>query len=305
MKSRQSIVRERKRLSMNLEKAERKLAWILVLPAFLYLFLVLAFPLLWSINLSFTDKVIGATPNYVGLGNYIYLLTNADFLSALKNTLVFTVCAMSLKVVLGVILALLMNIRLRLRSVIRALLLIPWALPNIVAVLNWKWIFTTNGGAINTLLKYLGIIDKNIVWVGTPLLAMAVVIFVHVWRGAPFIGISVLSSLQTIDDSYYEAAEIDGASVMQRFWHVTLPSIANTLKVSAMVSTIWTINEFELVWVLTGGGPSWATQLISVFSYKTVLTYRRIGLAAAVPVVIMPILVVLVIQIARLRNRNQ
>ena len=285
-----------------LKRSERRLAWILVLPAFLYLFLVLAFPLGWSFTLSFTDKVVGAAANYVGLDNYRYLLSNPDFLKSLKNTVVFTAGAMAAKVVFGVILALLMNMNFRGRTLVRALLIIPWTLPNIVSVLNWKWIFTTNGGAINTLLKALGLIEKNIVWTATPALAMFVVIFVNVWRGSPFIGISVLSKLQTIDNSYYEAAEIDGANAVQRFAYVTLPAIGETLKVATMVSTIWTINEFELVWILTGGGPSWSTQLLSIFSYKTVLTYRKIGLASAVSVVLMPVLLLLISRISKLRD---
>ena len=287
-----------------LKRSEQRLAWILVLPAFLYLFLVLAFPLGWSITLSFTDKVVGAAADYLGLDNYKDLLSNPDFLKALKNTFVFTAGAMAAKVFFGVILALLMNMNFRGRTLVRALLIIPWTLPNIVSVLNWKWIFTTNGGAINTLLKAMGLIEKNIVWTATPALAMFVVIFVNVWRGSPFIGISVLSKLQTIDQSYYEAAEIDGANAMQRFMYVTFPAIAETLKVATMVSTIWTINEFELVWILTGGGPSWSTQLLSIFSYKTVLTYRKIGLASAVSVVLMPVLLLLISRISRLRDNE-
>ena len=119
-----------------------------------------------------------------------------------------------------------------------------------------------------------------------------------------FIGISVLSKLQTIDHCFYEAAEIDGANAIQRFRYITLPSISNTLKVATMVSTIWTINEFELVWVLTGGGPSWSTQLLSIFSYKTVLTYRKIGSAAAVSIIILPILFILIRQITKLRGKE-
>lgn len=292
----------RRRRTLN--QQERTAAWVMVLPALIFMAAVLAFPLIWSINLSFTDKVVGADYEYIGFKNYLDLLSNAQFQNAMRTTLIFTVLAMLFKTVFGVILALLMNMRFRGRNLVRALLIIPWSLPNIVSVLNWKWIFSTHGGAVNEILKQLGLIDKSIAWTSTAALAMFVVVVVNVWRGSPFIGISVLSKLQTIDTSYYEAAHLDGANAVQRFWHITMPSIRNALIVAVLVSTIWTVNEFELVWVITGGGPAMATELLSVFSYRTVLTYRTIGVAAAVPIILMPILLILIGQVSKFKNES-
>lgn len=302
-----SIVRTLRRSfwsRMSLSQRDVASAWILVLPALIFMVAILIFPLVWSINLSFTDKVVGADYKYIGFRNYINLFNNEQFRNALKTTVIFTFLAILFKTIFGVILALLMNMEFRGRNVARALLIIPWALPNIVSVLNWKWIFSTHGGAINEILHTLGFIDKSIAWTSTAALAMFVVVFVNVWRGAPFIGISVLSKLQTIDSSYYEAAHLDGANVLQRFWYITLPSIKNALIVAVLVSTIWTVNEFELVWVMTGGGPAMATELLSVFSYRTVLTYRTIGVAAAVPIILMPVLLFLIGQVSKFKSES-
>lgn len=289
---------------MSLQRRDIVSAWILVLPALIFMITILVFPLVWSINLSFTDKVVGADYNYIGFQNYLNLFQSAQFRNALKTTVIFTFLAILFKTIFGVILALLMNMEFRGRNIARALLIIPWSLPNIVSVLNWKWIFSTHGGAVNEILRSLGFIDKSIAWTSTAALAMFVVVFVNVWRGTPFIGISVLSKLQTIDSSYYEAAHLDGANALQRFWYITLPSIKNALIVAVLVSTIWTVNEFELVWVMTGGGPAMATELLSVFSYRTVLTYRTIGTAAAVPIVLMPVLLFLIGQVSKFRNES-
>ncbi len=288
----------------SLEKKRARLAWILVAPTFLYLIAILIVPLGWSLNLSFTDKLVGGPIHYIGLDNYIKLLTDSAFLGALKNTLVFTVLAIFGKVVFGVALAMILNMNFKGRNLVRALLIIPWTLPNIVSILNWKWMFDDVGGVLNQILKMLGLIETNVVWIGTPVLAMLVIIVVNVWRGTPFIGISVLSKLQTISPDYYEAACIDGASAFQKFRYITIPAISDVLTVSALVSTIWTINEFELVWILTGGGPSRATELLSIFSYKTVVSSREIGLSAAVPFILMPVLIFLISRISKLRNET-
>lgn len=292
----------RERLS--LRQRDVASAWILVLPALVFMVAILLFPLAWSINLSFTNKVVGADYEYIGFKNYISLLSDEKFRSALWHTVEFTALAIFFKTIFGVILALLMNMKFRGRSVIRAILIIPWALPNIVSVLNWKWIFSTHGGALNGLLTNIGLIDKSIAWTSTAALAMFVVVFVNVWRGTPFIAISTLSKLQTIDSSNYEAANLDGANALQCFWYITLPTIKNALIVAVLVSTIWTVNEFELVWIMTGGGPAMATELLSIFSYKTVLTYRTIGVAAAVPIVLMPVLLILIGQVSKFKKET-
>ena len=190
--------------------------------------------------------------------------------------------------------ALALNVDFRGRNVVRALLLIPWTLPNIVAVLNWRWIFSSTGGVANYVLKALHIIDSDLVWFGSAGLAMFTIIVANVWRGTPFFGISILAKLQTIPKDYYEAAAIDGASMWQRFWYVTLPQIKDVIMLSTLMSTIWTLNEFETVWLMTGGGPNGSTQVMNVFSYKTAMTSMQLGKGIAVAVLAMPILIILI-----------
>ena len=278
----------------SLQKSEARLAKLLLTPAMLYLALVLFFPLAWGIYFSFTNKVIGADAGFTGLENYRSLITNPTFLTAVRTTLLYTVAAIVLKTVLGVGLALLLNMKFPGRSLVRALLLIPWTLPNLVAVLNWKWIFANQGGALNGLLTKLGLIDKNILWLATATSAFICIVIVNVWRGIPFFGISILSKLQTIPSDLYEAASIDGANTLQKFAHVTLPAIKDITLLSALVSTIWTINDFESIWLLTGGGPNGKTAVITVFSYTTAIQSMQIGKAVAVSVLAMPILILLI-----------
>ena len=195
--------------------------------------------------------------------------------------------------------ALALNVDFKGRNICRALLMIPWTLPNIVVVYNWRWIFDSTSGIANHLLKSLGLIDKNLVWFGSAGLAMLTIIIANVWRGTPFFGISILAKLQTISDSYYEAAQIDGANAFQRFLYVTLPEIKDVIILSAMMSTIWTINEFETVWLLTGGGPNGSTEVMNVYSYKTAMRSMQLGRGIAVSVLALPVFIILISLLTR------
>ncbi|MFI3256729.1 MAG: sugar ABC transporter permease [Spirochaetales bacterium] len=273
---------------------DTKFAYMISAPMIIYICTILVFPVAWGISLSFTNKAIGGNPKFIGLDNYIQLLGNKDFLSSILNTLVYTFFSIGGKILFGVIMALALNIDFRGKNIVRAFLIIPWTLPNIVSVLNWKWIFTGTGGVANYILKTTGIIEQDLIWFGSASLSMLVVVIVNIWRGTPFFGLSILARLQTIPKDYYEAAEVDGASILQKFIHITLPSIADAILITALVSTIWTLNEFESVWLLTGGGPNRATELASIYSYKTAMTGMRLGRGIAVSVLMMPFLIVLI-----------
>lgn len=195
--------------------------------------------------------------------------------------------------------ALALNIKFRGRNIVRALLMIPWTLPNIVAVLNWRWIFSSTGGIANYLLKSLHIIDKDLIWFGSAGLAMTTVIVANIWRGTPFFGVSILAKLQTISQDGYEAAAIDGANMWQRFWYITLPEIKDVILLSTLMSTIWTLNEFESVWLLTGGGPNGATEVMNVFSYQTAMKSMMLGKGIAVSILAMPVLLILISLLTR------
>lgn len=273
---------------------DTRFAYLISGPMLLYIGTVLIIPVLWGLSLSFTNKAIGGDATFIGLENYVKLLQDEMFLKSLKNTLVYTICSISGKVFFGVLMALALNVEFKGRNIVRALLIIPWTLPNIISVLNWKWIFADTGGIANYLLKSVGLIDRDLVWLGSASLAMVVVIIVNVWRGTPFFGISILARLQTIPKGYYEAAELDGAGMFAKFFHITLPNIADIILISALVSTIWTLNEFESVWLMTGGGPNGATTLTSIYSYQTAISGMQLGRGIAVSVLMMPVLMILI-----------
>ena len=276
-----------------------RFAYAVNAPLIIYMVCVLLGPIIWGVSLSFTNKTIGGAAAFTGLQNYITLLQDPEYLRSIANTLLFTFFSIIGKIIFGVLLALALNMEFKGRNVVRALLLIPWTLPNIVAVLNWRWIFSSTGGIANYLLKSLGLIDRDLVWFGTAALAMTTIIIANIWRGTPFFGISILAKLQTIPKDYYEAAAIDGANAWKRFLYVTLPQIRDVILLSTLMSTIWTLNEFESVWLMTGGGPNGSTQVMNVFSYKTAMTSMQLGKGIAVSVLAMPVLILLISLISR------
>lgn len=276
-------------------RKEKRLAFILIAPAVLYLILVMGLPLLWAVYTSLTDKVIGAPEvNFIGLANYIDIIQDPVFQKALLNTFIFSFFAVLGKVVLGVIMSLTMNQPLRGRGGIRVAMILPWTIPTIVSVFAWQWIYSDVGGALNRILMVLHITDHQIGWLSTTNMAMFSVILVNVWRGTPFIAISVLAGLQNISPDLYEAASLDGANVIQRFLYVTLPSVKNVIVLAAFVTTIWTLNDFEIVWLMTRGGPSHATELVSTYSYIQGFMNSDIARSIAASLILVPILVVLV-----------
>ncbi len=268
-------------------------------PMLIYLFLVLVAPMLWGIGLSFTNKTIGGPASFNGLSNFKSLLTDPEYLNSILNTIKYTFFSLIGKVIFGTIMALALNRKFKGRNLVRALLMIPWALPNIVVVLNWKLIFSSAGGVANHILNLLGIVNGEVVWFGSAGLAMIIIVLANIWRGTPFFGISILAKLQTIPQEYYEAAEMDGASKIHQFIHITLPEIKDVILLSTLMSSIWTMNEFETVWLLTGGGPSGTTQVMNVFSYVTAMTRMQLGKGMAVSVIALPIFILIIAKLSK------
>ena len=280
-------------------KRDTKFAYAINAPLIIYLVCILVGPVLWGIYMSFTNKIIGGDATFIGLQNYISLLQDAEYRRSILNTLVFTAISIVGKLFFGVLMALALNVEFKGRNVVRALLMIPWTLPNIVAVLNWRWIFSSTGGIANYLLKSLHLIDKDLIWFGSAGLAMATCVIANVLRGTPFFGVSILAKLQTISKDGYEAAAIDGANIWQRFRYITLPEIKDVIMLSTLMSTIWTLNEFESIWLMTGGGPNGATETMNVFSYQTAMRSMMLGKGIAVSVIAMPVLIILISLISR------
>lgn len=293
MKNLNTVSAGRKTVSM--EQKEKKLAVILIAPAVIYLILIMELPLIWAVYTSLTDKVIGAAQvNFVGLSNYIEIIKDPVFQKSLLNTFIFAFFAVMGKVILGMIMALAMNQPVRGRGGTRVAMILPWTIPTIVSVFAWQWIYSDVGGALNRILMVLHITDHQIGWLSTTSMAMFSVILVNIWRGTPFIAISVLAGLQNISPDLYEAASLDGANVIQRFLYVTLPSVKEVIILSAFVTTVWTLNDFEIVWCMTRGGPSHATELVSTYSYIQGFMNSNIAKSVAASLILVPILVVLV-----------
>jgi multiple sugar transport system permease protein len=236
---------------------------------------------------------VGGGGDWIGLANFRYLAGSPVFASAIRNTIVLVVVSDAFKLAIGLGLALLVNERIPIRGLFRSFLMLPWAMPAFVAFLTWRVLYQPIGGGINLVLTNTGIYPEIIDWLGQRSTAMPAVIAASVWRGFPFWFISILAALQNIPAELYEAARVDGANAWQRFRAVTWPGIRRVVIITTLLSSIWTANSFESVWLLTQGGPSDATMVFPVLAYFGMQT-QRIGEAAAVSVAMLPALLILV-----------
>ena len=269
------------------------LGYALVAPEVLLLAALVAYPFFYAIYVSFTDRVVGNPGHWIGLANFRYLYASPSFGSAVENTIVLVVVTDCIKLLIGLGLAMLVNQRFRGRGLFRSILMLPWAMPGFVAFLAWRVLYQPIGGGINLILTDTGIWPDVIDWLGQKSTAMPAVIAATVWRAFPFWFICLLAGLQQIPNELYEAARMDGANAWQRFWAVTYPSIRQVIIVTVLLSSIWTANSFENIWLLTQGGPSDATMVFPVLAYFGMQT-QRIGEAASISVAIIPALAILV-----------
>jgi multiple sugar transport system permease protein len=266
----------------------------LVAPVIIYLVLVQAYPLFSALATSLTDKRIGTDGTFIGFQNYADLIDDPIFRQTVRNSLLFTFGAIAFKLTLGMIMALVLNQQMVLRNLWRALLFIPWTIPTIITVLTFRWMYSPIGGVFNHLLLRNGLIDYPIDWLGRPNNALASVIVVNIWRGTPFFGISLLGGLQAIPNEMYEAAQIDGANRFQQFLYITIPSLRNVAILVTLVSTIWTLNDFQIIWVLTRGGPANSTQVFATLTYTEAFLNLELGRAIAISAFSIPLLAVLI-----------
>lgn len=281
------------------------LAYILLLPLVLTLFLLLAYPIASALWITLQDKTIGMMGRFVGLQNYRELLLEDPFFwQVVRNGFIFTFGSVLLKLIVGMIMALVLNQPLRWRGLWRGLLLMPWVAPTVVTALSWRWILDLTG-VLNLTLRDLGLMKTSIPWLaqyGTALLSL---VLVNTWRGFPFFGITLLAGMQAIPQELYEAAEMDGASVWQRFRFVTLPSLRTVILVVTILSTIWTFNDFSIVWLLTGGGPGHATDVFATYTYKLGFVTSRLGYGQTVSVILAPVLIVIILILSPLMLRGE
>jgi ABC-type sugar transport system permease subunit len=290
-----------------LERQEARLAWWLITPALSTILLVALFPLAWtlweSIHLHDLRMPWLGRP-FVGAGNYLEAVRDPRFWAALGHTAFFTGISVTAELGLGLALALAMNRATRGRTVVRAAVLVPWAIPTVVSALLWRFIFDDQAGIVNAVLSSVGLIHQPIVWFIHPDLAWVPVIVSDVWKTTPFVALLLLAGLQNIDSALYEAARIDGASAWQQFRHVTLPLLKPAILVALVFRTLDSVRVFDLVYVLTGGGPGTSTEPIALFTFNSLLQNLRFGYGSALSVITFVLSFALALGYLRLLGRD-
>lgn len=280
-----------------------------IMPAAFIMIALVVYPFCLAVYFSLSDAFIGEESQFIGIENFEYIITEDDiFLITIRNTLLFAFFSVIFKIVLGMAAALLLLKALRLKKFLRGSLLIPFVAPTALTTLGWWLIFDPTYSHINWILENvwpfyaLGIGPYH--WLGDPDLALYTCIFVNIWRGLPFFIITILAGLVSIPEHLYEAADIDGATAWDKFWKITVPLLRPILAIIILFSTIFTLADFNIVFVLTRGGPINSTHLFATYSYVTGISNHEIGLGAAISLFLFPILVMIVIGLLRLVRRD-
>ena len=261
-----------------------------MLPAAGFLVLFLAYPLGLGVWMSFTDTRIGRPGVFIGIENYEWLSDDSIFWLSVFNTLLYTIVASVFKFAIGLYLAILLNENLPFKSLIRAAVLIPFIVPTVLSALAFWWIFDSQFSIISWSLKHIGVIDHNINFLGDANWARFSVIFANIWRGIPFVAITLLAGLQTVSPSLYEAATIDGATRWQMFRRITFPLLTPIIAVVMTFSVLFTFTDFQLIWAMTRGGPVNATHLMATLSYQRAIISGFLGEGAAISTAMIPFL---------------
>ena len=283
------------------------LALLLLLPAVLVVFGVVLYPVGRTLVVSLYDVTSSMPGDYpfVGLDNYARVFEDSRFYSALGHTMYFTLLSTSLELVLGIAVAMLLNTPLRARWLWRSIVVLPWALPTIVNGSMWRWIYNGQYGALNGLLDTLGISGEPTQWLGSPFLALNMVIVADVWKNTSIVVFFILAGLQTIPDELYEAARIDGAGRWQIFWHVTLRLLAPAIAVVLILRTIEAFKVFDIVYVMTGGGPASGTQTVAFYTYLQAFSNQLFGYGAALAYLIVLAVFALAMGYLKLLRQSQ
>ena len=272
-------------MGMNGTKSARTFAYLLLLPAVLYVLLIVAYPLVDTVKLSFTDAALKPTTNWVGWKNYTKMF-NGNFSEVIVRTFVWTFFSVALKMVIGVCGAVLLNAAVPGRAMFRILLMPPWIVPMAIGIFMWGWMYNGQFGMISGLLQNFGITDGPVAFLAYGRSAFWATILTDVWIGVPIVTIYMLAAMQSIQKDLYEAAWTDGAGRFYRFRRITLPMIVPALLTMSMLSLIFTFNSFDIIWILTRGGPSSQTTTMIIDTYKTAIGSYKYGEGAARAVVI-------------------
>jgi multiple sugar transport system permease protein len=274
---------------------EAVFSWLMLTPPLLFLLGFLGYPFFYGVYLSFFHREVAQAATFVGLGNFVKLSNDPIFWQAVRNTVLFTAVATMLKLSGGLAMALVMNQSFKMKAFARAALLLPFIVPTVLSTVAWQWILDPGMGLFNRLLVVSGLAKTGPSWLGTPTMAMISIIMVNTWRGLPFFGISILAGLQTIPVELHESATIDGAGTWGRFRHITLPSLLPVIFIVTAFSIIITFFDFQLVYVLTGGGPANSTHLMATYAYSLSMGAGQMGLGSAVALSMVPVLGLLLV----------
>ena len=282
-----------------------QIAFVFIAPIVFLMVVLIAWPFIKAFYTSLTIRNMAERRDvFVGFDNYVRLYSDPFYRQAVKATVIFTVGSISFKVFFGIIAALLLHSQKRFKNILTGMVLLPWIVPSVVQALTWRSIYDPIFGGLNPILMGLGIIDRPVAWLSEPATAMAAVVAVNVWAGIPFFTVNLLAGLSSIDAELYEAAEIDGANGWQRFINITLPGLRYVLAVATLLSTIWTFNNFETVWLLTAGGPGNLTKVYSIMAYQKAMGALQFGPGTAVAFSLTPVLAAFILLLSRYMRRD-
>lgn len=267
----------------------------LLTPSTILFLFISVYPLVSGIGMSFTNQTLmrNQEVRFVFLDNYVKLFQDKEFLGSLAFTLIYTTLVVLISYMAGLALALVLNRDIRGRAIFRTIFLLPWVIPSVVAMTNWSWLLNDQFGLINSVLKSLGIIDKSILFLADYKFIRITVILVSVWKSMPFMMISLLAGLQSVSKELYEAASIDGAGFFRTLWSITLPLIRPVSFITVTLSFIWTINNFENIWLLTGGGPNGHTFTLPILSYYTAFFRQNLSYSSTIATTLIVCMLVL------------
>ncbi|PRD55132.1 carbohydrate ABC transporter permease [Phyllobacterium myrsinacearum] len=280
-------------------------AWLLMLPLLIVMIAIIGWPLVDTVRLSFTDaKLVGTAGSFVGLDNYVKMLSGSNFQRTLVTTTLFAVLSVAAEMVIGVLAALLLNQQFYGRSVLRALMILPWALPTVVNATLWRLIYNPEYGALNAALTQIGLLDTYRSWLGEPGTALTALIVADCWKNFPLVALIALAALQAVPRDITAASMVDGAGAWARFRFVIMPYLAGPLMVALVLRTIEAFKVFDLIWVMTRGGPANSTRTLSILVYQEAFSFQRAGSGASLALIVTLLITILAVAYAALIRKS-
>lgn len=286
-------------------RREKLLGWLYMAPLLLLIGVFVLYPLIETFRLSFIKVALSGSEQWVGLDNYVKMIHLASFGQVVWNTFMWVAIGIVAKIAGGLLVALALVQRFRARPLLLGVMLIPWATPLVVSAITWRWIYDGLYGYLNSILLHLGILHQPAAWLSSPRYALLLVLFVHVWSGIPFCALSILSALYAVPETVYRAARMDGAGTWTMFRKITWPQIYPVISILVVLSAIWGFNAFEMIYIMTGGGPGYASETLISNIYRYAFQYHNPGVASALSVVSFLVLLCFLILYAWLNRKLQ